>query len=71
MIKPWVKECVICERPDDLFRLEFKADDTDAGEEFSRYVCGSCWDVIATIARRAVKSMLIKEGAANGPCTGS
>ena len=58
------KKCAICGKEHDLFELQFRADETDAGEPFSKYVCGSCWEVIAAISRRAVESILagIKAG---------
>jgi DNA-directed RNA polymerase subunit RPC12/RpoP len=47
------KQCAICGKTRDLFALELGPDETDAGEAYTRYVCGSCWEVIAAISRRA------------------
>ena len=52
------KKCATCGKQNDLFELDFEPGDTEAGEKFSKYVCGSCWEVIATIAKRAVKILL-------------
>lgn len=52
------KNCAICRKDYDLFELELLDDE---GEKYSRYVCGSCWDVIAGIAQRAVKAMIEKQ----------
>ena len=48
------RKCKICGKEHDLFKLTFNPDETDANETFSVYVCGSCWEIIATIARRAI-----------------
>ena len=58
------KKCAICKKERDLFELKFEADETDAGEEFSKYVCGSCWEVIAAIGRRVAKNILANSQAA-------
>lgn len=58
------KKCAICEKERDLFELKFESDETDAGEEFSKYVCGSCWEVIAAIGRRVAKNILANSQAA-------
>jgi uncharacterized protein YlaI len=57
-------KCAICGKEHDLFELKFKADETDANEEFSKYVCGDCWEVIAAIARRVAKNVLASMQAA-------
>jgi len=51
------KQCKICGKTRDLFPLKFEPDETDAGVEFTVYVCGSCWEVIAAIAKRVFKAM--------------
>jgi len=55
------KKCKICGKERDLFPLEFKADETDAGEPFTVYVCGSCWETIAAIARRVFEVSVRQE----------
>lgn len=52
------KHCAICGKTSDLFELKFDVNDTDAQEEFSRFVCGSCWEVIAKIAKLAIMPMI-------------
>jgi len=47
-----MNKCAICGKTHDLFELTFAPDETEAGKTFTRYVCGSCWDVIAAIAAR-------------------
>lgn len=47
--------CAICKKETDLFELTFEPMDTEANERFTRHVCGSCWEIIATIARRISK----------------
>jgi len=47
------KRCAICGKTYDLFGLELTSDD---GEKFQKFVCGSCWDVIAEIAKRAIRA---------------
>lgn len=44
--------CKICKKTSDLFKLEFEADGET--EAYTLMVCGTCWDVIANIAKRAV-----------------
>jgi len=56
------KQCAICHKEHDLFELKFEADETDAGEEFSKYVCGSCWEVMAAIAHRVAKDVIAECG---------
>ena len=51
-------ECTICKKSRDLFELRFEANETDAQEEWSTRVCGSCWEAIAAIAVRAVMGQL-------------
>ena len=46
-------KCAICGKHSDLFSLRFDADETDAGKSWTTHVCGTCWEVIAAIARRA------------------
>jgi alpha-D-ribose 1-methylphosphonate 5-phosphate C-P lyase len=53
------KKCAICGKKNDLFELVLLADN---GEQFSRFVCGSCWEIIATIAIKATKSLLYRVG---------
>ena len=55
------KKCKICGKERDLFPLDFKADETDACEPFTVYVCGSCWEVIAAISRRVLESIRNQE----------
>ena len=55
--------CKICGGGSDIFPLDFEADETDACEEWTTYVCGSCWEIIAAIAKRACRLMLNAEGA--------
>ena len=55
------KRCKICGKERDLFPLEFRAEETDAGEPFTVYVCGSCWETIAGIARRVLESIRNQE----------
>lgn len=50
------KHCKICGKTRDLFPLRFEPEETDAGVAFTVYVCGSCWEVIAAIAKRAFKA---------------
>jgi recombinational DNA repair protein (RecF pathway) len=46
-------KCAICGKQGDLFTLEYEED----GEQCARKVCGSCWEVIAAIARRVVEQV--------------
>ena len=55
------KKCKICGKERDLFPLDFKANETDAGEPFTVYVCGSCWETIAAISRRVFEIEVRKE----------
>ena len=48
------KKCAICGKTHGLFTLEIESDD---GTAFDKFVCGSCWDVIAAIAIKAFKSL--------------
>ena len=50
------KKCKICGKEHDLFPLDFRAEETDANEPFTVFVCGSCWEVIAAISRRVLES---------------
>ena len=50
------KQCAICKKSGDLFSIEIPFDEGDEVVFFTKYVCGSCWDVIAEITRRAVKA---------------
>jgi len=46
-------KCVICQLPKpSLFSLSIP--DFDSEEAYTVKICGKCWDVIATIAQRAV-----------------
>ena len=53
------KKCAICGTPKDLFELILQPEELDADVPITKYVCGSCWEVIAAIARRAIASLLI------------
>jgi len=59
------RKCAICGKSHDLFELRFEANETDAEEEWSQYVCGSCWETIAAIARRVAR-IVLDEAVANG-----
>lgn len=48
------KKCALCGRTNGLNELILGEDETDAGEEITRYVCSNCWETIAGIARRAI-----------------
>ena len=54
------RKCKICGKTNDLFSLDYQADETDAGVPFTVYVCGSCWEVIAAIAKRVFESLTKK-----------
>ena len=58
--REWYMEhiCKICGKPRDIFQLEFRPDETDAGIAFSVPVCGTCWEIIAAISRRVIESMV-------------
>ena len=45
--------CAICGKTHGLFTLDLE---TDEGEAYKKFVCGSCWEVIAAIAVRACTS---------------
>ena len=49
------KKCAICGKTHDLFILEIEY---EPGETYAKYLCGSCWDVIAEVAKRATKPMI-------------
>lgn len=53
------EKCKICGKPYDLTKLVFRPEETDADEIWSTYVCGSCWEIIATIARRTYEFILV------------
>jgi len=46
------RQCKLCGKTNDLFKLTFEDWETDAGEEWSIFVCGSCWETTAAISRR-------------------
>ena len=50
------KKCAICGRTNDLMELPMVFE----GVEYSKYVCNTCWEVIAAIAVRAVKALLYR-----------
>jgi len=50
--------CKICGKSNDIFTLEFEAQETDAGEKWQTHVCGLCWEIISAIAVRAVMGQL-------------
>ena len=47
--------CRICGKSSDIFMLTFEPWETDADQEWSVPICGTCWEIIAAVARRAVK----------------
>jgi len=49
------KKCAICSKTKDLFSIELISDD---GEPFTKFVCGTCWEVIGEIAVRSVKAWM-------------
>ena len=49
--------CKVCGKSQFLYDLKFEADE-EIPEAYSIKVCGSCWDVIANIANRAVAQKL-------------
>lgn len=52
------KVCKICGKSKDLFELQFQPEDTDALEHYSVYVCESCWNIIAKIAKIVTRDVL-------------
>lgn len=52
------RKCKLCGKTGDLFTLDVPTDDPNL--KHSVFVCGTCWDVIAEIALRAVKALLNK-----------
>ena len=50
-----MNKCAICGRANDLFTLEFTAEENDNDDPYTSHVCGRCWDHIAAIARRALR----------------
>lgn len=51
-------QCKICGKTTDLHRLTFEDWETDSDQMWSTLVCGSCWKIIAAIARRGVANRL-------------
>ena len=51
-----MKTCGICQRYDrfSYFTITIQTDDGDAPSEAC--ICGSCWDIIAAVALRAVEA---------------
>ena len=43
--------CALCKKTRDLFTLDMV---DDCGEPYQLKVCGTCWEVTATIARKAI-----------------
>ena len=60
-------KCAICSRPQGVYELRFDADETDAGEEWSTYVCGTCWEVIAAIVRRVFRANVTAQRTGTAP----
>ena len=50
-------KCALCGKTHGLFSIELTAED---GGAFNKYVCGSCWEVVAEIAHRAMYSKISK-----------
>lgn len=53
-----MNRCKICGKTNDLFSFEFEADETDACEKWTSRLCGTCWEHIAAVARRTVKTQM-------------
>ena len=51
MTKP---PCIFCNHTADIFTVEIPAFGDDENELVPRSVCGSCWEVIASIANAAL-----------------
>ena len=51
-------KCAICGRNNDIFALDFGPDETDALEKWTSYICGTCWEHVAAIARRTLATRL-------------
>jgi len=49
--------CKICNRVTDLFSVEIE---DDGGEKYTLKVCGTCWDIIAKVAEKALNERLEK-----------
>ena len=50
------KKCVFCGKNNDLIELDLNYE----GQEYSKYVCNTCWECISAIAIRSVKALLYR-----------
>jgi hypothetical protein len=48
------KKCALCGSTKYLYELEIPVEDGQEGEKFSKWVCGSCWDVISAMVIKII-----------------
>jgi len=49
------RKCAICGKTNGLFTIEIPSEDEDE-PSFNRYVCISCWEIIAQVSLKAIET---------------